>query len=233
MCPSANPALSTPGELIKFSGTHCWVRLDVSCSELIDKSRIVISVQGPRGLRILGLVSHASDSELEVRILRVVHKDKRDYPRVSAAIDLRYHLVSVRDSDTIQNAWKQGIQEISHVLEWTTPHNFVNFRRSGLQFTDKSRCVVGNRMMLEIQLPDSSIIHRLIGIVVRVEKLDEAVRSRSFEAVQKSRPEDTHSVAVRFHGVANSVEEALSRATVDQQMREIEWRQAENAKPRR
>ena len=141
-----------------FSGTHCRVELDALGSEIKAQSRIVISIVGPRGLRILGLVTEADAEELEIKILRVVHKDKRDYPRVSASIDLRYHLVAEHDSQVIQNAWKKGIQEISHVLSWTTPHNFVNFSRSGLQFTDRERCVVGNRIMLELQLPNSSIL---------------------------------------------------------------------------
>jgi len=190
----------------------------------------VISLAGPRGLRFLGAVTKADENDIELYIQRIVHKDKRDYPRVSASIDLRYHVLNDDDSPIIHTAWQKGIQDVSHALKWHAPNSFVNFSRSGLQFTDQQNCTNGDRLMFELQLPNSSLMHRLVGQVVRVEKLTEDSATKSFDALQTRRAGDTHSFAVQFDNVPNTVEEALSRATVEQQMKEIEWKQIERAK---
>jgi hypothetical protein len=212
-----------------FSGSHCRLRAHPHRSSIDPGTRIVVSIAGPRGLRILGIVVDTDSEDIEVRVVRVVHKDKRNYPRVSASVDLRYHVLTDQDPVSIQDAWCKGLQDVSHVFDWASPHTFVNFSRSGLQFTDKWHCAPGDMIMIELQLPKSSMIHRLTGQVMRVEEITKETRARCFEAVQHSRVGDTHAVAVRFHDAARSVEEALSRATVEQQIREIEWKHVQSA----
>ena len=213
-----------------FSGNQCRLRTQAHRSTIEPGTRIVISIVGPRGLRILGRVIDLDAEQFEVRVVRIVHKDKRNYPRVSASVDLRYHVRTDQDPLSVQDAWRKGIHDVSHIFDWASPNTFVNFSRSGLQFTDRLRCKAGDVVMIELQLPKSSIIHRLTGQVMRVEAITKESRARSFEAVQKSRVGDTHAVAVRFDDAASSVEEALSRATVEQQIRDIEWKHGQTAK---
>lgn len=233
VCPTAVPPLSISGELVVFSGTHCRVRTESHRSQIADCARLVVSIDGPRGLRFLCTVDKTQANTIELQIQRIVHKDKRDFPRVSAAVSLRYHLLDAEPS-SVHRAWQKGIEEVSHVLEWHSPNKFINFSRSGLQFTDSRNCIEGDQLMIELQFAGSSIIHRLLGRVVRVEALSEDRCTRNFDAVpahgEHPRGQDTHSVAINFDRISNRVEEALSRATVRQQMKEIEWKQSDSLK---
>lgn len=225
ICPGARPPICAQGSMIRFTGSHCHVRVPNVRSDVKKDTRIVISFVGPKGLRVLGLVEAVENNTYVIAILRIVHKDKRDYPRVCSNVRIRYHILTESDSGAIRTAWERGLEDVSTYLNWQTPNSFVNFSRSGLQMLHVDDCVVGNRLLLEVGFIESNQNHRLSGIVVRVDEITESMRKRSFDSLQKKTNADTHAIAVKFQAVNQQVEEAFSRATVEQQIREISLRQ--------
>ncbi|MEE2903331.1 MAG: hypothetical protein VYC39_13435 [Myxococcota bacterium] len=211
--------------MIRFTGSHCHVRVPNVRSDVKENTRIVISFVGPKGLRILGLVGSVRDNTYIIEILRIVHKDKRDYARVCSEVRIRYHVITERDSVAQRAAWEQGLEDVSAFLEWQTPNKHVNFSRSGMQLLHTNCCVVGNRVLLEVGFLESKLNHRLSGIVVRVDEISEEMQKRSFDSLQQKSKADTHAIAIKFQTVNHEVEEAFSRATVEQQIREISLQQ--------
>jgi len=207
--------------MIRFTGSHCHVRVPNVRSDVKENTRIVISFVGPKGLRILGLVETVSANTYTIEILRIVHKDKRDYARVCSQVRIRYHVLTERDSVAQRSAWERGLEDVATSFQWQTPNNHVNFSRSGMQLLHTDSCVVGNRVLLEVGFLESKLNHRLSGIVVRVEKISAEMRKRSFDSLQQKAEADTHAIAIKFQTVNQDVEEAFSRATVEQQIREI------------
>ena len=134
---------------------------------------------------------------------------------------IRYHILTEHDSAAVRAAWEKGLEDVTTYLNWQKPNSFVNFSRSGLQMLHTDLCVVGNRILLEVGFLESNLNHRLSGMVVRVDEINEAMQKRSFDSLQQKTANDSHAIAIRFQAVNQQVEEAFSRATVEQQIREI------------
>ena len=122
------------------------------------------------------------------------------------------------DSAAVRAAWEKGLEDVTTYLNWQKPNSYVNFSRSGLQMLHTDSCC-GNRALVALE---SNLNHRLSGMVVRVDEINEAMQNEVSIHYSKT-ANDTHAIAIRFQAVNQQVEEAFSRATVEQQIREFHF----------
>jgi c-di-GMP-binding flagellar brake protein YcgR len=207
MCPTVSPPVHTSGTLLHYDGDSCRVELSEPDLDIPEESRTVLSLSGRYGLRILGVVESSEDNRLSLRVLRVQRKDKRDYPRMSGNVDMRYRTVQGTDNAQIQRMWLSGLSDANDPSPWYSPDPFMNFSGSGVRFRDAPTVEAEDQLLIELTIPSSEKSFRLIGTVVRVEPGDESAED-----------DRTHFVAVRFNELPSDATEALTRFTLELQL---------------
>ena len=153
MCPTADPPVHVAGVMTRFEGSSCIVEVSSAGALVPEGARAVVSVTSHGGMRILGAVTASEGDRLDMEIIRVVRKDKRDYPRMFGGIELRYRVVPEEEMALAERAWTAGLAGVSDDHPWHEPDPFMNFSGSGIRFRDRDACEAGDQLLIEMKVP--------------------------------------------------------------------------------
>lgn len=209
VCATSAPPLHVEGILVEYDGKTCEVELPAAAS-ISAGTQVIVSLEKGGGLRMITELVEVRGQHLQLRVTRVSRRDKRDYPRQDAGIDLRYQVVRTDRTRRSAPAFINGLSDVSDPEPWFEPHPFMNFSGSGVRFEDEENCAAEDQVLLQLRLPTSERWYHAIGVVVRVEAMEMPSSGRS------------HHVAIQFTELPPDAVEALTRFTLDCQLRAME-----------
>lgn len=161
---------------------------------------------------VLARVLERDGKRLRLQALRSRQRDKREYPRMSAGIRLRYRRASRTEEDESCRAWLERGVHPSDEERWHEPDPFMDFSASGFNFEDRETCEAGDLLLLELFHPRGAGSWRALARVIRIHPLspDEAPPA-SVEG------EATHGIAVDLLQVPVEARQALMSFTMELQ----------------
>ncbi len=208
VCPTSSPPIHVEGTLVEYDGEACVVTLPAA-ADVPTGAQVILSLES-KGLRMITEAIESEGDRLRLRVCRVSRKDKRDYPRQDAGVELRYQVVRTERTRRSTPAFLNGLSDMSDPEPWHEPHPFMNFSGSGVRFEHTPTCDAGDELRLQIRLPIEDSWHHATGRVVRVEPCETPLEER------------THHIAVQFEALPGDAVDALTRYTLDCQLLEME-----------
>lgn len=187
------------GTLLRVDGDH--VELSAPGAALPDGARLVLQytadqagpVRKVRVLRSEGDVLHCEN-------VPAPPPDKREYPRVHGAVNVRYR---VARAEADADAWLAG-KEAGGPEH--TPDPFMNFSVVGLAWDDHPFSKDDDLLLLAIEIPQDKRVWRCTARVVRVSPIPIDERDETVDA--------THRIAVAFERIGEDAVEALGSYTL-------------------
>lgn len=193
-----DPPVLARGTLVRVEGEE--LDIDVASSATIPAGARLIVQFGegiaPREVR----VERAEGRRLHTRTVRTRAPDKREYPRVHGAVDLRYRVPPGEDAG---DAWMRG-EDVGGAD--FTPDPFMNFSATGLAFDDLERTRDGELLLLTLGIPHDDRRWRATARVVRIAPIPVDERDEGVDT--------THRVAIAFERIPEEAVEALGNYTL-------------------
>lgn len=203
-CPTSDPPVHMSATMIEYDGEACIIRTPEPV--LLPLGARAVLTSDREGIRILGKVMDTDGFEVRLDVIRVVRKDKRDYPRMNGGIDMRYRVVGPNESTRAEQAWLRGFEDVSSDHVWHRPHPFMNFSGSGIRFRDDVPCAADDTLLLEMTVPTGDEKYRATARVVRV-----------FPHISG----EGYAIAVQFRRLPKDAIDALRQFTLDLQIAQM------------
>jgi len=208
LCLSATPPLIKKARILHARDDGMELDLGDPEAALQEGMHVVLAGDAQVPFRIMGVVTSVKGSRVQVRAERRVESDKRDFPRLQGGLCVRYRVLGKREAPEAVEAWLAGGPPSPGEGPWNEPDPFMDFSSSGLRFDDRLICEVGDRVLLEMQVPPSGEKWRVAADVVRVTPvLREEAEDQDDEARKRG---PTHHIAVRFERLPGGASEALA-----------------------
>lgn len=195
-----DPPVFAQGVVVRADGDELDIEVDTA--GIPAGARLVLQfgdneISCPRA----AIVLHAAESGLlQTRLVKTAPPDKREYPRVHGAVNVRYR---VADDEDAADAWMRGADVPGVDL---VPDPFMNFSATGLAFDDRETAREGDMLLVQFGLPQGARTWRATARVVRVAPIPVDERDEGVDA--------THRIAVAFERVSEEAVEALGRYTL-------------------
>lgn len=165
-------------------------------------SSLVLELASMDGaIRAIVQVSSVQGEEIRVLVKRVSVPDKREYPRVEGALQVRYHVATGGESEIRE--WLAGAP--SRAAEHA-PDPFMNLSVTGLLFEDEKHCSDGDTLLVSLHVPGQPKAWRAAGHVVRVQIIPVDERDDTIAA--------SHRVALAFTRLPDGAAEELRQHTI-------------------
>lgn len=150
---------------------------------------------GDASRHIVAIIA-ATERTLTARIISASNRDRREYPRLSGRVDVRYGVCS-NEADAI--SWMRGgdVAGIEHA-----PSPWMEFSATGLAFEDVPFTREGEDLLMDLRLPGHSTRWRCVARVIRLLPIAEADGPA------------THRVCVNFEQIEPEATVALAQYTL-------------------
>ena len=208
VCPISKPPLTAPATLFAFEDRQCEVRIRAPIPTLAPDTSVMLRLTERRALEIFGLVAQHEGDRVDVRIVRVSHREKRYFPREEGSFDLKWKRLEGASVEAASQAWRRGLFEVDRDDEWNIPSPVMNFSASGLRFRDHAPCAPGDVLLVTFRPSGQTAWHRATASVVR----------REPDPRDDAAPPE---VAVEFVDIDPASVEALADFTLDRQLDEL------------
>lgn len=177
------------GRLIAHRGDEYELSLDETPPESNGRpARVVLSILGDHPRRVSGRATVRAERRLTVRALGIVRPEKRRFPRLVAAIGLRWRHLQAEGAGA-----------------WHEPDPLMSFSVGGFAFgAGAEDTQEGALLALEFQVGHAGPLHAAVARVVRVAPRPDG------EVVDL----ETHEVSVELTEAPHAAREALAELTL-------------------
>ena len=194
------------GHLVRHGGDTVQVDLkpkDVAYAQ--QGTRTMVDSGDSSLIRIVGVVESVEGARASVAVEKSVRRDLREYPRTYGGIQLRYRVLEAEGASNAMSSWMAGEATEAERGLWRRPDPYMNFSATGLRFEEpEATCKGGDMVLLEMDLPTSSVPWRATGEVIRCALLPEDEQCE----------EATHFIALVFSEIPAEASQALARFTL-------------------
>lgn len=199
---TADPPFVGHGWAAAPQGDLLELTIDDAPGTLVPGVRLVLEFEpGTPRPRTMASIEQVAGEKVMVRLLPTLPPDKREYPRVEGALNLRYRVRPTGHEDV--RAWRDGEDVEGPELR---PDPFMNISVTGLNFEDVLSCERGDAVLCAFKIPGEREEWRAVGTVVRVQPIPIDERDDTISA--------THRIAVHFSWTQDGAYDALRRLTI-------------------
>jgi hypothetical protein len=180
------------GRLVSHQGSTFEIELDLEPPAFDRDRRVVLSFRGERIRRQPARLVSQRERRLTFEARGRVHgEEKRRFPRLVAAIGLRWRGITSTDA--------------AAVTVWHEPDPFMSFSVTGLAFGGRvGQVVAGERITVDFQVGGVGPRHVGTARVIRVAERSPADRHG----------DEDHEIAVEFERIPAEAREALAELTL-------------------
>lgn len=217
----------TPVRILHAAGDPMHLGADVvrSMEQIIELSvaepanipvgaRLILELPAPAPPRAVAIVTQRASEVVVARIVRVPTVDRREYPRLSGMVSLRYRPAALEgdlSSEALRvHAWMRGDHVAGHDR---VPDPRMDVSATGLAFDDTVHADEGDFLLATIALPGEGQGWRCVGKVVRILPIRAQERRSGSDA--------THRIALFFDLIPTEATAALVRYTARLQEAEL------------
>ncbi len=144
--------------------------VEAAAGTVAPDSNVVLDFSDPDLPLVRARVTSVTGDRLRLEVVEARSRDLREFPRMSAGINIRYLRVPQARSDELSKLWLAGSDVPADAGTWREPDPLMEFSASGLAFEDTAACEVGEHVLLELQSPDGDGSWRGLGRVVRADR---------------------------------------------------------------
>jgi hypothetical protein len=159
-------------------------------------ARVILEPTVGDAARHIVAIIAATERTLTARIISAANRDRREYPRLSGRVDVRYGVCA---SEADAAAWMRGA-EVTGVDHAPSP--WMEFSATGLAFEDRDFTRQGQDLLMDLRLPGHRTRWRCVARVIRVLPLPDADATA------------THRVCVNFEQIPSEATIALAHYTI-------------------
>jgi len=185
----------THAQVLRAERGNVYLTLS-SRSSLDAGARVILEPTDGDAARHIVAIIAASERNLTARIISASNRDRREYPRLSGRVDVRYGACA---NGAAAASWMRG-DDLPGIDRAPSP--WMEFSATGLAFEDSPQVREGEDLLMDLRLPGQRTRWRCVARVIRLLPIPDADGPA------------THRVCVNFEQIPPEATVALAHYTL-------------------
>jgi hypothetical protein len=209
VCTSQAPPAILLGKAVRTDETVYEVTPNPDSASVETGETVILDFGDSDSPLVQGTAKVTPEGLLIVHVVRTQDRDRREFPRVTDDLDVRYLVLPPTADDAAVALWLEKGQAPSDA-EWHRSGPRVDLSAGGLALDVTPTCREGDRLLVTLVLAPDEALWRGVARVVRLTPLDEAERLERDPASAA-----THRLSLELVDLPDDARQAILERTID------------------